>query len=59
LLGFFSFYYVDVELNKKTIHVKDGFMASRPRRANSLSMISPLGDQMDIGKKARRIKIVL
>lgn len=50
---------MNADLNKQSIHIKDGFMSSRPRRINTISIINPLDDSVDIGKKAWRMRDVL
>ena len=59
MLAFFSFYFMDVDLYKQTINVKSGIMTSRRRKPNSISMISPLDDFVDIGKKAWKMDELL
>lgn len=59
LIGFFTFYFMNVELNKHTINVRTGALTSRKRRVGTLSMLSPLDEVIDIGKKATKMDEIL
>ncbi len=47
---------MDIDKNKKRLFVKDGKEETRPRKPNSLSMISPIDNFTDIGRTAFRMK---
>ena len=51
-----SFYAMDTDKYKKKIFVKDGREETRLRKPYSLSMISPIDNVTDIGRRAFRMK---
>ena len=50
---------MNVDFNKQTINVKTGALTSRKRRPGTISMLSPLDESTDIGKRATRMEEVL
>jgi non-canonical poly(A) RNA polymerase PAPD5/7 len=59
LLGFMRYYFMNVDFYKKKINVRTGVLTNRNRRPCTLSMLSPLDERVDIGRKAYRMIEVL